>query len=214
MNHLRPKHNIVGRTIWLLACLVWPLTPIARAQIPTQSPADLVKFLTRRSEPGVGVTFSCGIDDEKRAAHAAAMALVRQGAQARPAIERALDLIDRGGLQAVNLYWLLYAYARIQGRSAFPRLWGVSTDPALCESLGLLPASSIALAFDLTSYVPDTCPVRRVFHCWGQQPRDALNQFILAWEKNDRVARKHFRPRRGSGIGVLAQWENLGSYAR
>jgi hypothetical protein len=185
MNAARPEHTFLGLVV-LLGCLARPPGE-AHGQPQDPSPSSLVKFLMRPTEPGVGITFSCGIDDEARAKHAAAKALVRQGQAALPAVEEAIDLFGKNGGARSNAppYLLFYVYAKIQGQSAFPRLWHLSSDPTLWP-FGLEPPSdAMALALGLTSYVPDTRSLARVLHCWGQQPRDALNQLILGWERGD-----------------------------
>ncbi len=188
MNDARPKYVFLGPAV-LLGCLTSPVAPEARGQPQDQSPSSLVKFLMRPTESGVGITFSCGIDYEARVRHAAAKALVRQGQAAVSALEEALDLFEKnGGVRSGDppgLYWLFYVYAKIEGQSAFPRLWHLNTDPTMWPLGSEPPSDAMALALGLTSYVPDTRSLTRVFHCWGQQPRDALNQLTLAWEKGD-----------------------------
>jgi hypothetical protein len=189
MNEASPTHPLLQWAV-LLGCLACLLAAEANGQTQDVTPSSLVKFLTRPNDGGVGSTFSCGINDGGRAMRAAAQALVSQGQTALPAIEQALDLLENGDARASSpSSWLFYAYAKIQGRHAFPRLWTLvtKTDPASYDGLLSLPSDSMALALDLTSYVPDSRPLTRILHCVGgfQQPRDALNQLILAWERAD-----------------------------
>jgi hypothetical protein len=158
MKHLRLAPTAaLGFAFAVLALVGWPLADHASAQVQDQSPPSLVRFLTRPNDPDVLVAFSCGTDDEEQPARAAARSLVSQGTAAIPAIEDGLGLIEEGGPQApssLRARWLLYAYAKIKGRSAFGRLWRMSPDnPEIYSRLGLSPSSSLALALGLTSYV-------------------------------------------------------------
>jgi hypothetical protein len=143
----------------------------------------------RPTDSDAGLTFSCAIDNDSRVNRTAANVLVSQGSAALPAVEEALDSLKKPGARyniPPGVYWLLYVYAEIQGQSAFPRLWGLNTDPALW-SLGRESSDAMALALGLTSYVTDTVSLTHVMRCLGPQPRDALSQLILAWEKGDQA---------------------------
>ena len=180
MNDSRPKRAFFGPVV-LLGCLASPLAPEANGQPQDQSPSGLVKFLMRPTD--VGTTVSCAIDYDTRINRAVAKALVSQGQAALPAVEQALDLLKKPGARysvPPGLYLLLYAYAKIQGQSAFPRLWDLNTDPELWP-LEMDSSQAIALALGLTSYVPENLSLARILRCLGPQPRDALNQLILAW---------------------------------
>ncbi len=184
MNEASPKYALLGFAV-LLGCLAWPFGE-ADGQPLDQSPSSLVKFLMRPND--VGTTFSCAIDYETRVSRAAAKALVSQGQTALPSVEQALDVLKKPGARynvPPGLHWLLYAYAKIQGQSAFARLWDLNTDPELWP-IKTETSQPIALALSLTSYMSDTLRLARTLRCLGPQPRDALNQLILAWEKDDR----------------------------
>jgi hypothetical protein len=186
MNARRTKYACLGWAFFL-GCLASPFTPRASGQGHEQSPSSLVKFLTRPTDSDNGATFSCGVDYDARVNRAAAKALDSQGEAALPAVEEALDLLKKPGARyniPNGLYWLLYAYAKIEGHTAFPRLWDLNVDPNL-RSLGMAFSEAMALALGLTSYVPDTLSLTSTFRCTGPQPRDALNQLILAWERGD-----------------------------
>jgi hypothetical protein len=179
----------VRSTALLLVSLAWPLLHHASAQTQDRSPINLVKSLTRSSDPGVVITFSCGIDEEERAARDAAKSLVKWGATATAEIENGLDLVEKGGPAGPDSFrsrWLLYAYAKIEGRLALPRLLNMAASPSRCADLGLSISNSLALALGLTSYVPSTCPLTPIIRCRGKQPEDTLDQFVLAWEQGDR----------------------------
>jgi hypothetical protein len=66
------------------------------------------------------------------------------------------------------------------------RLGNLSRNDYLRQNFGLVIDQATAVALSLTSYVTDSEPSVPVIRCLGQQPRDALNQLILGWEKNDR----------------------------
>jgi len=112
---------------------------------------------------------------------------VRLGGSAVPSIEEAIDSIEERGRESefsLNSGWLLYAYAKIKGPAAYPRLKRMVGRP----NLGFLAYSldtSIALSLALTSYV-DSFRVPAKIVCRTKEPRDALDQVILAWERNDR----------------------------
>ena len=119
----------------------------------------------------------------------AARSLVKLGKAAVPAIEQALDSIVGSGQWSAftpNAGWLLLAYAKIEGPRAYPRLRAMISDPKL-TNIGLNFDAAAALSLGLTSYVTVSRLPIRSFHCRrGAEPRDALDQLILGWERNDR----------------------------
>jgi hypothetical protein len=139
------------------------------------------------------VTAGCGafatMDAENRSA---AQSLVKLGAAALPEINTAFDSIEKSGNSskfAPNAYWLLYAYAEIQGPAAFPRLRKMRGDP----NFGFLYSAvdtAAALSLDITSYVSAWRQTVTDNACDGPSPRKALDRFILAWERNDHVKSK------------------------
>jgi len=162
----------------------------ASGQVNDRSPSDLIKSLTRQSEstqePGQDDRLDCRVDTEGRAAY---KALLDFGPKAIPAIEKYLESLrtaegEKPTAPAYNAQWVLYAYARIEGTAAFPRLWEMAYDPKLF-GLRLTLLDSFALAFDLTSYVSELYPAAGVYHCHFLQPRDGLNRLILGWERGD-----------------------------
>jgi hypothetical protein len=158
--------------------------------------SDLIRFLTQPEDrlELMGMLRACpGVSKER----ATAKALVQLGASASSALDEVLDSIERNGERsefAYNGKWLLYAYAKIKGPAAFPRLKAMISNPTL-GFLGAAQDQSIALSLALTSYVsgfhpPDALRMvdGRVFFCRPQEPRDALDQLIAAWESGDRRA--------------------------
>lgn len=166
----------------------------AAGQPTEESSSDLIDLLTRsdrQSEYGLEtMIFTCGqswVDDQRN--RKLADALVDKGASAVPDIESALDAIGHYGDKskfAVNAQWLLEAYARIKGHSAFPRLRAMSDNPYL-EFLQFALGHSAATSLGLTSFLPASQPlgVPRLCHLI-QEPRDTLDQLVVAWLRGDR----------------------------
>lgn len=176
---------------FLFVLLAFCVRDTGRCQVEAASAADIIRFLTYQSNrPGkqafMAGVFTCGSSNEDRAA---AKSLVRMGNAAIVELERALDSIEKSGQQsefAPNAGWLLLAYSRIKGRAAYPRLKRMDDAPELLFLQNRID-SSIALSLSLTSYVSGSQVLARRFRCRPGQPRDALDQFILAWLRNDRV---------------------------
>jgi hypothetical protein len=168
-------------------------------QTRVSSPADLIQFLTYQS----GRPRSALPDTLREAGKdnvdywtnfSAAKSLADLGASAIPEIERALRHLENSGERsrfARNAGWLLLAYARIKGPDAFPRL----SELIGARTLAFLRPSvdrSLALSLGLTSYVSGfseryfVAGVRAFRSFRNPEPRDALDQFIRAWERDDR----------------------------
>jgi hypothetical protein len=179
----------------ILALLGFVIVNVGRGQSTERSPADLIKFLTYQSDrqPNpmreFGV-FSCGwADVEGHENREAAASLVKLGASAIPSLEGALDSVERQGRQSeftAGATWLLYAYAKLEGPIAYPRLQRMISSPRLNL---LQPGldNAVALSLGLTSYVSSSrrIPAGEMIYCDGETPRDVLDQLILAWEKNN-----------------------------
>jgi len=110
------------------------------------------------------------------------------GTEGLPEIERSLVEVEKKGLRSAfgyNAPWLLYAYAKVKGPEALPRL--ERTRGLKIGSLEGAIDSSVALALGLTSYVsaPQTLGLGDPI-CRSWEPRDALDRLILAWEGDDR----------------------------
>ena len=160
----------------------------AIGQTKPESPSDLIRFLTfqsGRAYPMWANANGCGDAPEDRAA---ASSLVALGASAIPDIESAFDLIERSGQQAkgaINSGWLVFAYARIKGPRAFPRFKAMIKNPRL----GFLKRDlddAVAISLGLTSYVSRVGHQVPFVHCGVVEPRDALDELVVAWERDDR----------------------------
>jgi hypothetical protein len=128
----------------------------------------------------------CGRIKEDRAT---ARSLADIGASAVPAIEEAMDSVERQGDDSrfsFNSGWLVLAYARIRGSAALPLIRRMIGNPKL-DFLQVALDQSAALSLDLTSYVSSVREPLPTLHCSRSgEPRDALDQLILGWERNDR----------------------------
>jgi hypothetical protein len=188
MTHSTGKYSIP----LVLAGLV--LRFCANGQTQDESPSGLIKFLTYQSGRLRGAEqndrFDCRIETEGRQDRAAYEVLLSLRTKAIPAIEQYLDSLQRADRETAyalgyNSKWVLYAYAKIEGAAAFPRLRQMVGDAKLF-SLRLSLDDSLALALDLTSYLSRFYPATGILRCHSRQPRDGLNQMILAWEQDDR----------------------------
>lgn len=156
-----------------------------------RSAADLIAFLTYQSDRPDKITTLAGMGScgPGWADRAAGRALVMLGASAIPQIEAALDSIEQRGQASefsFHAQWLLYTYAGINGRQAYPRLRRMAARPGLgLDEVGL--DNAIAVSLGLTSYVSPSQPLVRRILCRAEEPRDALSALILGWEKNDLV---------------------------
>jgi hypothetical protein len=111
------------------------------------------------------------------------------GAAALPDLDKALDSLEQRGDESPfsqNGRWLLLAYAKILGVSALPRLRRMIATPKPGVFVHDLDRA-IALSFKMTSYVSAIRHLTRKFYCSRtDEPRDALDQFILAWARGAR----------------------------
>jgi hypothetical protein len=157
-----------------------------------RSASELIKRLTHQTDrpSGLGVSFgTCGSFGYVAAQdRSTVQSLVKLGASALPDIEVAFDSIENRGPASpfsYNAHWLLYAYAKIKGPEAFLRLREMRSDSQFM-AYGSALDDSAALSLALTSYVSIW---RRGIDvsCRSPQPRDALDQMILAWERGDQA---------------------------
>lgn len=107
-----------------------------------------------------------------------------------PALEEEFVAISKKGDDArssPNASRLFYAYARIRGARAFPRLRDMELSQHF--SFAIVPLDgAIAVALGLTSYLSIAHPSARLLvACQGQEPRHAFDQMIVAWERGDRL---------------------------
>jgi len=156
-----------------------------------RNPYDLIRFLSHQSDrPKCDLSdHLCGAEEAREDREATAL-LVKAGAAALPDLERAMDSIEAYGLDS-EYGWdlgnsLFYAYAKIEGPAALPRLQRIIRNPALHpavigEDIDLFRLDdNIALALGLTSYVS---AVHRPLEYSGRAPERAwdLRQFAAAW---------------------------------
>jgi hypothetical protein len=181
------NRTVSRSTAWLFCGVLLVLTAgSAAGQRNEPSSADLIK---RLGQPTLQEQMGLDPCSSIRKYRAEAMSLVKQGASAIPDIERAIDSIEAHGEEspfAINARWLILPYAQILGRAAFPRLHRMMGDPRLLFLRSSLDGA-VAVSLDFTAYVSDTGVSARVIHCdRREEPRDALNRVILAWERKDR----------------------------
>jgi hypothetical protein len=82
--------------------------------------------------------------------------------------------------------WFLFAYARAQGPAAASRLVRMFRSPKL-DSLQISLDRAIALSLGLTSYVSSGRESGQMIVCRRQEPKDALDEFLWALERGDRL---------------------------
>lgn len=159
-------------------------------QLTTKSIAELVASLTS-SQPqndAIGTSvFSCGETQGLLRERAVARELGRRGKAAVPELDRVLDSIedeDDGSPFFQKSGWFLFAYARIQGSAAVPRLRTMIRNPRL-DPLRVTLDRAIALSLGLTSYLSTGRESTQLFTCRRQEPKDALDDFVLALERGD-----------------------------
>jgi hypothetical protein len=196
---------------WLLAVALLVLL-VARngiGQTKDVIASDLVKSLTKPTSLEMLGLSSCGSFTVDQGT---ARSLAKLGHSAVPEIEGALVSIEEHGEQSSVSFksaWLLLAFARIQPPDRFPRLRRMLRNP----KLGFLIPDidrAIALSLTLTSYVSVSRSPTKVIHCdRSPEPRDALDQMILAWERNDRpLLEARLGPRARAAINLLLKQKN------
>ncbi len=181
-----------------------------------KSPSELIYLLNTRRRSGV---FTCGMWwSEKEAQRSIARLLVKSRKSSAWQIEKALDLMEQDPYSRYggNAEWLVAAYAKINGPSAFPRLRRIMDDRRF-DGFQFALDSAAALSLNLSSYVEgsqdtqsrghhsctdgnsdtygrDPCPagwieVRNdVPACtMSRDPRDNLDKLFLNWAWNDRT---------------------------
>lgn len=151
-----------------------------------QSPAELIDFLAYRSDrPDKAFveqgSFSCG---GFNADLAAAKSLLKFGADADSQLEKEIALIE-DGVWNRGAGWLLLVYANLTKQSGYNRLIRMKRNSKLAVSQNQLD-DALAVSLSLTDYVSSSETLGRQYRCRPEEPRDALNQLILAWLRNDR----------------------------
>jgi hypothetical protein len=110
--------------------------------------------------------------------------------------------------------WLVYVYARIAGRGAYPQLAEMLRDAKLSFLIDSIDGA-ISLSLGLTSFVSSTSqlPADLPLMCRDQQPRDAVDRFLLACIKGDQAAlAKSLGPAATAALGApesKAAWLEL-----
>jgi hypothetical protein len=169
------------------------LAPGANGQLGTKSVSELVSSLrgneqrqnTNRGPIGV---FGCGITQEVLRERSVARELASRGKAAVPELDRVLGSLerDRGDSPFFDRSgWFLFAYARAQGPAAAPALMRMTRDPRL-DSLHITLDRAIALSLGLTSYVSSSREDGQMIICRRPEPKDALDEFLLALGRGDR----------------------------
>jgi hypothetical protein len=172
-----------------------------KGQSSEQSPSDLIRDKAHRP---VVVAGSCGDFHGAAVQNSSDLqSMVRFRASAIPAIDAALDSIDKKGRDSEfnNIgSFLLIADARLKGAAAFPELRQMRGNPRFTEDIALDAATALSLG--LTSYVRVVSYYRELFTVdmlrdlrrggddacsSGFTPQQALDFMILAWEKGDRA---------------------------
>ena len=192
-------------------------------QTGQKSPAQLIRYLAyqdgRRTNPARELgQLDCGMEyEEAREDRAAAAALVKFGPAAMPNIGAALDSIEQRGERSESypaVGWLLYSYAKIQGKLALPRLNAIRRNRRL-KGLQATLDNAVALVRGYTSYVSAAQGLIEgpIFYCYQQAPSDALNRLILAWMLNRRSAlRSELGPHASAALGTILReepWDDL-----
>jgi hypothetical protein len=174
----------------LLPCLSLLLLAHGAKQAQAQSSSDLIRFLTYQSDRPGKLFFQTGLSGcgDPKDDREAARSLVRLGVSAVPDLEAALQEIETNGPSsefAPNAEWLLLAYARINGPAAYVRLRSMEVNLKLKPFATNLD-NALSLSLSLTSYVSRNRALVRILRCRADEPRDVLDQLILALEQNDR----------------------------
>jgi hypothetical protein len=114
--------------------------------------------------------------------------LASRGEAAVPELDRVLGSIEADGEDSPffdTSGWFLLAYARAQGSASVSRLIRMIRSPKL-DSLHISLDRAIALSLGLTSYVSSGREGGQMIICRRQEPKDALDEFLLALERGDR----------------------------
>jgi hypothetical protein len=169
--------------------LVMLLAPCARGQLAMKSVPELISSLanTEQRQNAIGV-FGCGITQEFLRERSVARELASRGKAAVPELDRALGSLERDGEDSSffdRTGWLLFAYARAQGPASVSTLMRMIRSPKL-DSLHISLDRAIALSLGLTSYVSSGREGGPMFICRRPEPKDALDEFLLALERGDR----------------------------
>jgi hypothetical protein len=158
-------------------------------QTESESPSALVRSLSKERPKGQPIIaiFRCGLINGPLRERQTAGELVQLGRAALPGLERALDSVEKKGWQSdlyENARWLFFAYARILGSAAAPRLLRMRKNPKLADARRSID-DALALSLGLTSYVSGMDGPSPSLGCRGEQPRDALDQMVESLERGN-----------------------------
>jgi hypothetical protein len=178
----------------LVVCMTCVLLLAIGYQAKNQkTPSNLVRLLVRvdgaRESTPKAFTSFCGSHSKwLEEDHAITEPLTQLGEAALPAVEQALDSVEKREMSSEisvgAVQNLMYVYATIRGPAACPRLRRMMYDFELGSIIQPAPDRAMAIALNLTSYADSArAPVR--YLCEERDPRYVLDQFILAWETND-----------------------------
>jgi hypothetical protein len=168
------------------------LAPCALGQLSSRSVSELIASLTSSEQrqninrPAILGVFGCGITQKLLQERSVARELAGRGKAAIPELDRVLDSIERDGEDSLFFNgWFLFAYAKAQGPAAAPRLMRMIRNPKL-DSLHITLDRATALSLGLTAYVSSGRVDGPLIVCRRQEPKDALDDFILAQARGDR----------------------------
>jgi hypothetical protein len=206
-------NSFTSRRCFLVAVLALMTLKPGEGQTKNESAASLIRALAGQrvdiasaQTPGTSCLAFKDLAERQRPR---AESLVRLGTSALPDIESALDSLENQGERS-EVYpganWLFFAYAKIKGPAALPRLHGLLGNHRLRGS-GQAISMAVSLALGLTSYVPSSLrPV--ALSCGPEEPRDTLDQLILAWETGDRNRFEAILgPRATASFRSLGSWD-------
>lgn len=159
----------------------------ASGQTRSDSASALISSLSPTPPNGkpIIVSFHCGMITGPLWERQTANKLAQLGKTALPDLERASDSIEnKGSKSGFNMHWLFFAYARILGPAAAPRLLRMTKNPKLADTRRSLD-DALALSLGLTSYVSDMGGKSRPVICRAQLPRDALDELLVSLGTGD-----------------------------
>ncbi len=113
--------------------------------------------------------------------------LVRLGKAAVPDLEKALNSVEKLGMNSDygwKASWLVLAYARIQGPTAAPRLRRMTRNQGLAP-MRFAVDQAVALSLGLTSYITSDPGPQSDDLCKRLEPRDALNGLLYSLIQDD-----------------------------
>ncbi len=169
------------------------ITSGAKGQLRTKSVPELIASLTsteqrQNTNRAPIAVFGCGITQEVLRERSVARELASRGRAAVPELDRVLGSIERDGEDSPffdRAGWFLFAYATAQGPASASRLTRMIRNPKL-EPLHISLDRAIALSLGLTSYVSSGREGGPLIICRRQEPKDALDELLLALERGDR----------------------------